>query len=109
MMVAFSTLVGAGADLIGSGFVGVGSEENGDSSITEAPVLSGTGNFLVDSEMPAGTYRAEDPGPGCNWSLYSGGLATDQGEGAGDAEVTIAAHHTLFKTSGCGTWKRVDR
>ena len=70
--------------------------------------IPGTGSFLIESQMSPGTYRAENAEPGCSWSLFAGGVAAHTGDGSGALEVTVSDNHTLFRTSRCGTWKRIE-
>ena len=108
ILIAFVVLVGVGSTMLWSAFLSVGGtvgEVPGSES--EALELGGTGTYLVGHDIPAGVYRTETAGSGCNWSLVTGGVAVGSGEGEGELVVTIQPSHNLFRTSGCGKWRQL--
>lgn len=84
-------------------------------TVTAAPAgpagsIKSDGTFLVGADIKAGTYKTAG-GDGCYWarlSDLSGSGIIDNGVGAGQQVVTVAASDKAFETRGCGTWRRVS-
>ncbi len=79
--------------------------------------VPGDGVYAVNSQLKPGTYRTSGPAKGaynCYWEIDSDFLGqissiVDNGNESGQAYVTVAKSDKGFRTSGCGTWKRVGR
>lgn len=79
--------------------------------------ITGNGTFLVGVDFVPGTYRTTVPAssPNCYWERLRGLsgqftdiIANENTEPGGQAVVTIPASDKAFKTTGCGTWQKID-
>jgi hypothetical protein len=76
---------------------------------TPAGVTFDDGDYIVGTDVLAGTYRTREPAFLCYWERLSGfGGTLDEiianGSGGGYHVITIAAGDAGFSSSGCGTW-----
>lgn len=84
-------------------------------TVTAAPAgpsgsITSDGTFLVGADIKPGTYKTAG-GQMCYWarlSDLSGSGIIDNGVGAGQQVVTVAASDKAFETRGCGEWRRVS-
>ena len=102
---AFAVLVAFGSVLIWQRLKPLGDGADTNSFVGGSKRVLQDGNHLVGHDIAEGTYRSVGAEEGCSWVLYSGGFASDRGDGASEWTVVIADHNTLFRTKGCGTWR----
>ena len=107
IVATFAVLVVAGAATLWRGLTSL-PDTGADASAAGAQSIREDGSFLVGSDIAEGTYRSVDTEGQCRWVLYSGGVAVGKGEGDEPWTVTISERHSLFRTSRCGSWERVE-
>lgn len=80
--------------------------------VTSSPTAPFTvGQFLVGSDVAAGTWQSNGTGSSCYWERQRG-LSGESGTiianyfGSAPTIVTIGASDRAFVSSGCGTWSR---
>jgi hypothetical protein len=81
----------------------------GASATAQAPVQIRDGAYLVNQQIPPGTYRSNGRGTRCYWkrSAESGDILNNHFGLAGGA-VTIQPADYRFESRGCGGWTAVD-
>lgn len=81
-----------------------------DAAAAAAGELFYSGTFLVNSEIPPGTYAAEGEITNCYWERTDAkGEIIDNNfvTGARRVEVTVRASDYSFHNEGCGQWRKV--
>ena len=102
MIVALLVLLLAGSFVVWNAFTAVGVPEAGEGQ--PPPSFSGTGSFVIGSDVVTGTYRSAGAEESCRWQVIVGGSTLQRGDGAEEVEVDLSRRLSLFRTTRCGIW-----